>query len=387
MSLSFPSAMRAYEDRFGAPPTHFGRAPGRVNIIGEHTDYNGGYVLPMALECDTLLLARRNESDTLYLHAANLNSDATVDIARPARNPETPWADYVAGVVHEAGIAGLHIPGAEVLIIGDVPLGCGLSSSASLEMAALALFEAMSGNILSDRAAAELGQRVENRFLGLQSGIMDQFASRAAQAGHALFLDCRSLDCRGVPARLEGAAFLIIDTGVRRGLTESKYNERVEQCAEAVHILGGGAGGTLRAYSAADIARAAEEMPEVIHRRARHVVTENARTLDACIALEQGDAAALGRLMTQSHQSLRDDYEVSCAELDVLVELLNAQAGCYGARLTGAGFGGCVIALVDQADSSRLAESVMREYASQTGNEPTRVESRAGAGAQRGSCP
>ena len=192
MSIDLHAAADSFDERFGAPPTHFGRAPGRVNLIGEHTDYNGGFVLPMAIERDTLMLARTNGDSILRLYAANLDRNAEVSINQPERNLDEPWSNYVAGVVHEANACGLPIRGADILITGDVPLGCGLSSSASLEMSALALLEALAGRPLEDRHAAELGQRVENDFLGLASGIMDQFVSRAAKADHALFLELRS---------------------------------------------------------------------------------------------------------------------------------------------------------------------------------------------------
>ncbi|MDX9973984.1 MAG: galactokinase [FCB group bacterium] len=370
MAVDREAARAEFEARFGAAPATAVRAPGRVNIIGEHTDYNAGFVLPMAIERETLILARKRDDRLLNAYAANLNRSARVDLDSIARNAEEPWSDYLLGVADELAKLGLPLTGADVLIRGDVPVGAGLSSSASLEMATLVLFETLGGFRLEGSDAALLGQRVENEFLGLKTGIMDQFVVREAQEDHALFLDCRSLRYDAVPVGFPDAVFVISDTGVARGLAASKYNERVAECTEAVARVNatlGTAASHLRDFSAADIEAAKSAMPEVVYRRARHVVTENERTVRACALLRAGDAVALGALMDESDHSLRLDYEVTCAELDAMTELARGIPGCYGSRMTGAGFGGCSVHLVEAAKAASFVTQLREQYRARTG--------------------
>jgi galactokinase len=370
VSIDLTRARVEYRTQFARAPEIITRAPGRVNIIGEHTDYNHGFVLPMAIEHETAILACPRADLMLNAYAANLKRAAEADLTRRVRDPRESWMDYVVGVADEVAKLGKPLRGADVMIIGDVPIGCGLSSSASLEMAALCLFEALGGFEVEGTEAPRLGQRVENLFLGLSTGIMDQFVSRMGKRGHALFLDCRSFEYELIPVAFPGSKFVIANTCLARGLTSSKYNERVAECKEAVEGMAGTLGkkGThLRDFTMDDLLASRARLPEVAFRRARHVISEDIRTKAACEAMRAGDAAALGRLMNGSDASLRDDYEVTCPELDAMAEIARSLPGCHGARMTGAGFGGCTINLVQSEAVPSFAEKLMEAYTHRTG--------------------
>jgi galactokinase len=369
MAIDTDTLQTVFREQFGAPPVCGARAPGRVNIIGEHTDYNGGFVLPMAIERDTVILARPRPDRRLCAYALNLDARAEASLDRLERAPEAPWLDYITGVAAELAKLNRPLTGADLVVAGDVPIGCGLSSSAALEMAALTLFEELGGFRLDGADGPRLGQRVENEFLGLSSGIMDQFISRMGKADHALFLDCRSYAYELVPVAFPGAIFVVANTGVSRGLTASKYNERVEECAMAVAVLQqrGGAGGELRDFTLGELEAARGIMGDTAFRRARHVITENVRTLQARDALAGGDAARLGELMNASDASLREDYEVTCPELDAMTAIARALPGCHGARMTGAGFGGCTVHLVERAQTDAFSGALLAAYREQTG--------------------
>jgi galactokinase len=356
-----------------------------VNVIGEHTDYNQGYVLPMAIEQATFILGRKRSDMTLDAYAANLDRSAQADLARPARDPGENWIDYIVGVANELEKLGKPVCGADVLVVGDVPIGCGLSSSASYEMAALVLFEAMGGFVIEGAEAPKLGRRVENDFLGLSTGIMDQFISRMGKAGHALFLDCRTYDYDLVPVQFATAKFIIANTCVARGLTSSKYNERVAQCGEAVAGLGaaGKQGTHLRDFTLGDLLEARANMSDIAYRRGRHVISEDDRTLEACEAMRIGDAVALGKLMDLSDESLRVDYEVTCPELDAMTAIARTIPGCFGSRMTGAGFGGCTISLVANEAVDSFAKTLLMEYHASTGLDGQIIVSSPGQGASR----
>jgi len=370
MSIDIGAAKSQFQDRFGFPAHVVVRAPGRVNIIGEHTDYNHGFVLPMAIENETLIVARQRDDRILNAFAANLNRSVEADLDERVRNAEEPWIDYVVGVMDELAKLGKPLVGADILIMGDVPLECGLSSSASLEMAAVCLFEALGGFSLDGAAAPQLGQRVENDFLGLSSGIMDQFISRLGKAGHALFLDCRSLDYQLVPVAFDDALFVIANTCVKRGLTSSKYNERVAECRQAVAVMQdrlGKGGSHLRDFDLDDLVAAKDGMTDTVFRRARHVITANTRTQAACQAMRDGDAQRLGALMDESDASCRDDYEVTCPELDAMTAIARSLPGCYGSRMTGAGFGGCTVSLVRSDAVDAFTSELLKRYEQKTG--------------------
>jgi len=370
VSIDRVQARAAFERHFGFPPEVGARAPGRVNLIGEHTDYNHGFVLPMAIEQETLLLARRRPDRHVNAFAANLDRTTVAHLDHRMRNAAEPWIDYVIGVADELAKLEKPLTGVDLMIVGDVPIGCGLSSSASLEMAALALFETLGGFEMPGAEAPKLGRRVENDFLGLSSGIMDQFISRMGKAGHALFLDCRSHEYELIPAAFPEAVFVIANTGVSRGLTSSKYNERVRECNEAVQRMNdrlSKSGTHLRDFSLAELDACADALPEIVLRRARHVITEDDRTRAACAALREGDTRALGELMNGSDASLREDYEVTCPQLDAMTDIARSLPGCFGARMTGAGFGGCTVNLVEKRHVDAFMRQLLVEYKRQTG--------------------
>lgn len=392
MTVAALTLQDAFTDRFGAPPQWIVRAPGRVNIIGEHTDYNEGFVLPMAIDRNTTLAARPRHDRRLRVYSETLDAEAEADLEHIARSSEAPWIDYILGVAQELTELGHTPTGADVWVRGDIPLGAGLSSSASFEMAACLMFERLGGFSLEGPEAAKLGRRVENGFLGLSSGIMDQFVSRMARRDHALFLDCRTLDYRHIPLRFDTMRFVIANTNTPHRLTSSKYNERVRECRDAVHALNTITGATrshLRDFSRDDIEAARHVLGDVLYRRARHVITENERTQEACAAMEAGDAVALGRLMDASHESLRRDYEVTydAAESDVdhltvMANLARQLPGCLGARMTGGGFGGSTINLVDANHVEAFCGALMEAYTAQTGLEGSVIVSDPAPGAE-----
>jgi galactokinase len=384
MSIATNDIAARFHDHFGSNAEVVAAAPGRVNIIGEHTDYNHGYVLPMAIDRNTAIAGRRRNDGKLRAYANNLRRSAEIALDCIARNDEEPWLDYVSGVAGEIEKAGHNLTGADILILGDVPIGCGLSSSASIEMAALAFFETLHGFSLPGPEAAKLGRRVENDFLGVNSGIMDQSISRMGKEGHALFLDCRTQEFKHVPIAFDGYTLVIMNTGVTRGLTASKYNERVAECQEAVCALVAQTksdGTHLRDFTRPQLEDHKFAMAQAPYRRARHVISENDRTIRACDDLTAGDAIALGKLMDESHYSLRDDYEVSCKELDAITAIAREHPACVGARMTGAGFGGCAIALVNIDDLPAFSTHVSQAYKEATGLDGDIIESPPAQGA------
>ncbi len=385
MSINIAKAKSAFASEFDHPPDTVVRAPGRVNIIGEHTDYNQGFVLPMAIENDTVITAKKRQDQLLNAYAVNLNRRVQASLESRKRNPDEPWIDYLLGIADELFKLGKPFCGADLLIIGDVPVGCGLSSSAALEMAAVRMFESFGGFSLDGAEAARLGQRVENLFLGLSTGIMDQFISRCGKAGHGLFLDCRSYHYELIPIAFPDALFVIANTCCARGLTKSKYNERVAECIEACTILKTQLrpeASHLRDFSLEDLEKCQTMIPEIPYRRARHVISENARTLQACEAMRNGDAAQLGQLMNASGDSLKSDYEVTSMELDAMTSAARALPGCFGARMTGAGFGGCTINLVAREQAQLFGEALMKEYTQRTGIKGELIYSNPADGAQ-----
>ena len=339
------------------------RAPGRVNLIGEHTDYNDGLVLPMAIELGTDVRLVRRHDGVVRTVARRVGETDTRPVAdlRPTSGPA--WARYVAGCAEAVRSSGVDLPGADLVIDGDLPLGSGLSSSASLEVGVLLAFFAAAGVDVAPVDVALLAQRVEHEVIGVRSGIMDQLVVAAARAGSALLIDCRSLEMSPVPMP-GGVDVVVFDTGVPRTLAASAYNRRREECGAAAAALGVAA---LCDVSPEQLGAAAASLDPVVARRARHVVGENARVHDAATALRGGDLAGFGRLMAASHASLRDDYEVSCPELDTVVDLASETPGVIGARMTGAGFGGCAVALVTADQASAAAASVVERYRTATG--------------------
>ena len=355
----------------GEKPRAF-RTGGRVNIIGEHTDYNGGHVFPCALTMGTWCLLRPREDTLIRYYSVNFPDDGilTGDVRKLEKGTERRWCDYCTGMLWVMAQDGLQLShGFDLLVYGNIPNGSGLSSSASLEVCfGFAVKESFSLP-LDALQLALMGQRAENGFIGVSCGIMDQFAVAMGQEGHAMYLDTATLNCRYVPLALGDTALLIMDTRKKRSLAGSKYNERRSECEHALKALQQ----VLPVSSLGELSTAVFEEnahlieSEVEQRRARHAVTENERTKLAIDAMEKRDLEALGALLHASHVSLRDDYEVSCRELDVLVAEAEKQPGVYGARMTGAGFGGCAVALVRKDSIPAVIETVGEEYRKQTG--------------------
>jgi galactokinase len=358
-----------FERRFGAPPVFVVRAPGRVNLIGEHTDYNDGFVLPMAIDRAVWIAMRPRDDRRVACHSLDLDQAAPFsleDVGGEVRNEGMGWAEYLRGVAWALQEAGYALQGWEGVMAGDVPIGAGLSSSAALEMATARVFAVASGLSWDATTMARIGQRAENAWVGVNCGIMDQMISAAGVAGHALLIDCRSLETRAVPLP-PGTAVVVLDTATRRGLVDSAYNERRAQCEAAALFFEIPA---LRDVSVAHFQDQADRLDDVTRRRARHVVTENERTLRASEAMRRGDAAELGQLMNASHDSLRDDFEVSSDELNAMVACAHRHQVCYGARMTGAGFGGCAVALVRADGVQDFAATVAACYQAATSITP-----------------
>jgi galactokinase len=358
--------LKEFHARFKASPEWLVRAPGRVNLIGEHTDYNDGFVLPLAIDRQVWIALRPRPDRNVVPLSLEFNEEIPFDLDR-FQASQAGWAEYLKGVAWALQDSGYALLGWEGVLSGDVPVGAGLSSSAALEMATARAFSAVSGFLWQPAVMARLGQRAENNWVGVNCGIMDQLISACGVAEHAVLIDCRSLDTQPVPLPPQ-TAVVILDTATRRGLVGSAYNERRAQCEAAARFFGVPA---LRDVSLQAFNRRAAELDEVTRRRARHVISENERTLQAAQAMRRGQAAELGRLMNDSHTSLRDDFEVSSRELNLMVELAQAQPACYGARMTGAGFGGCTVALVQAQAAGDFCAQVKPAYQAETGLEPS----------------
>jgi galactokinase len=369
--------IQAFRRRFEADPDFVARAPGRVNLLGEHVDYNDGFVLPAAIDRATYVAFRNSGIQRSTILALDLVEETEFDLQiitdkKTIHGAPLPgWGLYPAGVAWSLNSEGLETPGLEAVFASDVPRGAGLSSSASVEMAFGVAWEKLGGWTVPPMQMAKLGQRAENRYVGVNCGIMDQFASACGVKDRALFLDCRSLEWQTV--RLpKDASIVIANTSVQRSLTGSAYNDRRAACEEAVRILQGPLPGirALRDVSLEEFNRYAGLLPDVVEKRARHIVEEIERTGSAVALLEAGNVARFGELMNACHVSLRDLYEVSCPELDTMVEAAQALPGCYGARLTGAGFGGCTVNLVAHAAAQAFAGALARAYEQKTGLHP-----------------
>ncbi len=346
------------------------KASGRVNLIGEHTDYNDGYVMPVPLDMHVWVSGRSREDDLVRVYAADSGEWAEFDLKAMEYEVERLWANYPQGVAWALAEKGHQLQGADLVISGDVPIGAGLSSSAALEVASVRMFGELSGLRLDPVEVAYTGKRAENDFVGVQSGIMDQFVASLGVPGSTLFIDCRTDEYRRIPLPM-GARIMVVDTTVKRELASSAYNERRAQCEEGVRMLSENLDGVsaLRDVSSEDLERFGASLPDLILRRCRHVVEENARVLDAVKALEAGDAERLGELMDASHESLRADYEVSSDELDILVDAAREIPGTLGARMTGAGFGGCTVNLVKEENVEFFVDRIKERYMRSTGLE------------------
>lgn len=340
--------------RYGQAPRVF-RAPGRVNLIGEHTDYNDGFVMPAALDFASLIAAAPRDDARLVLRSTHFDEEVSYPLEDGAARKAGHWSDYMRGVAVVLRGEGFPIGGATLMLEGNVPMGAGLSSSASVEVATALALLTLSGVTLSRPRIAQLCQRAENEFVGMRCGIMDQFISACGQSGHALMLDCRSLESRLLPLASD-ARIVICNSMVRHELTGGEYNERRQACEEGARRLG------LRALRDATPHDVEKLDDPLLRQRCRHVVSENLRVEEAARALTSGALERFGELMLQSHESLRDDYQVSCAELDTLVELARPLPGVYGARMTGGGFGGCTVNLVRDQDVPAFLDAIRDGY-------------------------
>lgn len=360
-----------FASRFGSPPACIASAPGRVNLIGEHTDYNDGFVLPAAINRTTAIAASPRPDHSLLLHAENLGATMLLDLKDLHPRRTGSWSNYPAGVAHFLLESGISLRGATMVIKGDIPRGSGLSSSAALEVASALAFLTLNDVTMPPLEVIRLCQKAENEFVGVQCGIMDQFISTLGKSDHALLIDCRSLEYVHVPFP-PGVRLIVCDTGVRRSLATSEYNRRREECAAGVRELASRIPGirNLRDVTPGHLMEFGDLLDEIVLKRCRHVVTENDRVGRAVEALRAGDLVRFGGLMFASHASLRDDYQVSCRELDAVVEICSAAEGVLGARMTGAGFGGCAICLVGEQSADAVIQRLQRDYPQRTGKTP-----------------
>lgn len=355
-------ARHAFEEQFHHAPEWTVRAPGRVNLIGEHVDYNGGPVLPLAIELQVIITAAPNSDGVARLQSEGWPEVVEIPLNVPMEKSEPAWGNYVRGVIAGFQRRGVTIPGFDAYIVSDLPHGCGLSSSAALEVATATLIEAMTGASLSLKEKALLCQKAEHEFAGVPCGIMDQFASTFGKADHAVLIDCQSQEVTPIPLPASDVAFLIIDTRVKHSLGDSAYAERRRTCEAAASMLGVT---TLREYPVSRLDEAESKLDPISFRRTRHIVTEIARTFEAVEHLRSGAWSELGALMYASHNSLRDDYEVSCLELDEIVRIargIEEAGGVFGCRMTGGGFGGSAIAIVKQASLAEVQARIQSEY-------------------------
>jgi galactokinase len=375
-----------FEKLYGKPADALFFSPGRVNLIGEHTDYNGGYVFPCALSYGTYLLVRKNNSRLLRFASANLDerSDVSVDnISQPLDGDV--WINYPLGVMDQFKKKGINIEGLDLLYSGNIPNGAGLSSSASIELVTAVMINDLFGGNLPMMEMVKMSQGAENQFVGVNCGIMDQFAVGMGKKDHALALKCDTLEWRAIPLNLDGYKIIISNTNKRRGLADSKYNERRSECEQALKELNEeGRFQTLSDIDLDTFNQISDRLSsDVLFRRARHVITENQRVLDAMKALENDDIQKFGQLMNASHVSLRDDYEVTGPELDTLVEEAWKTEGVIGSRMTGAGFGGCTVSLVKQDKVDNFINQVGPAYEKRTGLKPLFYIADVGDGARR----
>lgn len=368
-----------------APPEKIARAPGRVNLIGEHTDYNDGFVMPIAIDRDVFIAGQARDDDTISVTALDVQGGQTdvFSIDNIPHHPDYRWANYVRGVAYFLSRRVGKLAGANLVITSNLPSAAGLSSSAALEVCTATILQAFLPHQLDGVSVAQLCQQAENQFVGVNSGIMDQYASALGKKGAAIMVDCRTLKFKTITLP-RGVTIVVADTNKKRHLAGSDYNTRRMECENAATLLGDLLGkrvDALRDVSFRDFKRVADKLPVNLAKRARHVITENARVQKAARAAAANDAVLFGSLMNDSQTSLRDDYEASSPELDIMVEIARSQKGCLGSRLTGAGWGGATVNLVRNTHVSSFVENVVREYQARTEIEPWVSPVRASQGA------
>ena len=379
------SLVELFEQQFHAEPTAVAIGPGRVNLIGEHTDYNDGFVLPVALKRDVRLVFRPRSDRHIRIYSAEYDGWFEFDLDTPAYDKEILWANYIQGMAWSLEQAGIRLTGIDAVVSGNVPKASGLSSSAALEIATAnaLLYAANAIDRLTGPEIAKAAQRAENQFVGVNCGIMDQFISMLGKDGHALLIDCRTLEYQLAPMP-DNVALVIGNTKASRSLANSAYNQRRKECEEGVAILQRVLPDirALRDVSSAQLETHKALLSPIVYRRCHHVITENERVLQTIDALQRGDFVEVGRLMNASHDSLRDDYEVSSEALDVMVEAMRSTPGCYGARLTGAGFGGCAVALIEPGAEQVIADAIYEKYPKATNIWPEVYSTHASDGAR-----
>ncbi len=367
-----------FKELYGNDPACIVQAPGRVNLIGEHTDYSGGFVLPVAIDRMIVIAVEKTGDDSIEGYSIDFDGKAACSVGSYNPDHEAGWFRYIMGTLDVLEKSGREIGGFRFVFGGSIPIGSGLSSSAALETGTLTAMEALYGFKVDDVEAASLCQKAENEFVGMNCGIMDQFISRMGKKDHALFIDCNDLSYRTVPINLDGCQWLVIDSKKRRGLVDSEYNNRRKECEEALKVsqstLTGRAIETLQDVAVDDLPELEKACGTTVFKRLKHVVTENNRVRGALDALASGDSKAMGERLYASHASLRDDFEVSCVELDMLVDILAETEGVAGARLTGAGFGGCVIALVADDAVETVKRNIDTQYKPKSLAEGTKAE-------------
>jgi len=383
--LHLQSLTEEFGRRFGSAPTYLATGPGRVNLIGEHTDYNDGFVLPVALRRNVQILLRPRADRQVRLYSLEYDEYNEFNLDNLTYNKEMLWINYVQGIAWALQELGLKLTGLDGVISGNVPRGSGLSSSAALEIAAAGAFLTVSGQeeALTGPQIAQAAQRAENHFVGVNCGIMDQFISMLGAENHALLIDCRTLDYQLVPFP-ENAGLVIGNTKASRSLASSAYNQRRAECEEGVAALQTVLPDirALRDVTSEQLEQHKALLAPTVYRRCRHVLTENERVMPTVAALAANDLVTVGQLMNASHDSLRDDYEVSSAALDTMVEAMREAPGCYGARLTGAGFGGCAVALIAPGAEQAIADAIYDKYPKATNVWPEVYTTRASAGAR-----
>ena len=361
--------IKQYKAIYKKFPTHIIRAPGRVNLIGEHTDYNDGFVLPIAIDRYTNMLVSKNDNRKIQLYDLKYKESEKFDLKNIKPSQQKKWSDYQRGIAKVLLDAGYEIGGMDVLIFSEVPEGAGLSSSASIEIATLTSFKELFNLDIKPIEMIKLARKAENDFVGVECGIMDQFASLLSKEGNALFIDCRILEYKYIPLSIQGYSFLVCNSMVKRKLSESSYNQRKQECRDAVKFLQKYLPEitSLRDVSINDFEKYKSFLPDTLKKRIEHIVYENERVIQSYRELLQDNIERFGGLMYQSHQSLKELYEVSAEELDLLVEIGKDEPGVLGARLTGAGFGGCVIYLVKNSCIEKLKEKILDVYSKKTG--------------------
>jgi galactokinase len=361
-----------FKSVFGVSAAVHAKAPGRVNLIGEHTDYNDGFVMPIAIQYTANILAAPRDDREVHLYSLDFSAQTQFSLDQIEFDTKQLWSNYQRGVLDQFQKRGACLCGANILVQGNVPIGSGLSSSAAIEMATAVAVQSLNRLDLPMVELIKISQRAENQFVGMNCGIMDQFISGMGKTGMALLLDCRSLNFEMIPFPSETYSVMILNTRVKRELTGTEYNERRSQCEEGVRILKEKLPQirALRDVSVSDFERYKSLLPSLVKKRCHHVIYENERTQLFANALKQKDTNLMGRTLLESHESLRDLYEVSCEELDLMVDLAMSVPGVIGSRMTGAGFGGCAIAMVKKGVESQVEEKIRDTYPSKTGIEP-----------------